>query len=53
LRFKQRNLKRALSFTSDQREAVSSIARMRVLRDTCGQAHSSSTDAQGPASGVT
>jgi hypothetical protein len=51
LRFKQRNLKRSLSFTSEQREAVSSVARMRVLRESCDQAHSS-CDAQRPASGV-
>ena len=52
LRFKQRNLKRSLSFTSEQREAVSSIARMRVLRDSCNQARSSYSGAQRPASGV-
>ena len=51
LRFKQRSLKRTLSFTSDQREAISSVARMRVLRESCDQARSS-CDAQRPASGV-
>ena len=52
LRFKQRSLKRSLSFTSEQREAVSSIARMRVFRESCDQTRSSCFDAQRPASGV-
>ena len=52
LRFKQRNLKRALSFTSEQREAVSSISRMRVFRDSCDQTRSSYSGAERPTSGV-
>ena len=52
MRHKQRNLKRSLSFSSEHKDAVSSIARMRVLRDLGLQAQSSSSGAQALTSGV-
>ena len=40
-------LERSLSVSSEHKDAVDSIARMRVLRDSCVQAQTSSSSAQG------